>query len=238
MLFAGAFAVSYLMMPGSFYRSGIVLASLSMFYSAFINSYSTTTILQICKEHTITGYFEFYNHTLTPKYGFAIFVIFLLNSFIITVATLMSLNEMMTDIMKVWIVEDSIFTNPFYCFWAVAITLLTTPFVYKSTDESLSLITVVTFTAIILSLFVVMHTFFTNGAFNTEGNIKFFDFKGTTFSFDVSYFSFIVQLNLFDLFNQFSGSDQAKFDKIQKTAHITNYMIFVPYFIMGNIFYL
>ena len=149
----------------------------------------------------------------------------------------MSLNEMITDIMKVWVTSDSILTNPFYCFWAIVVTLVTTPFVYKSTDESLSLITIVTFSAIILSLVVVMHTFFVNGAFQTEGNVKFFDISGCTFSFDVSYFSFIVQLNLFDLFGNFAGSDDAKYKKIQTAATITNYVIFVPYFIMGRILF-
>jgi hypothetical protein len=67
-----------------------------------------------------------------------------------------------------------------------------------------------------------------------DKNLKYIDFTGSIFSFDVSYFSFIVQLNIFDLYLMYTGSHTAIFNKIKKVSFYTNFVIFVPYFLMGR----
>lgn len=234
LLFAGAFAVSYLVMPGSYYRSGIFLSTFTMIYSAIINYYSCQIILNTCKRNKIVNYYDYYNYVLGEKVGNLVFVIFFLNSFLITVATLVSLNVLLADLMK-FFTEIKIFTNPLYCFWALLITFVSTPFVYKSSDESMTLVTILCSTAIIMSLTVLFTTFFKTEDLKLDKNLKFVDFTGSVFSFDVSYFSFIVQLNIFDLYLLYSGSHNAKFNKIKKVAFYTNFVIFIPYFLMGKL---
>ena len=129
LLFAGAFAVSYLVMPGSFARSGILLATGSLVYSGFINYYSTCLILNECRNNNIRSYYEYYTHVLGDKFGNVIFFVFFLNSFIITVGTLVSLNDLLSDFMKIF--TDLLFvTTPINCFWAIILSVCTTPFVF------------------------------------------------------------------------------------------------------------
>lgn len=233
LLFAGAFAVSYLVMPGSFARSGIILATVTLIYSGFINYTSTGLILDVCRKNRIRSYYQYYTFVLGPFFGNLVFCIFFLNAFIITVSTLVSLNVLLSDFMSMF-TSYPFLIQPHFCFWALAITLLTTPFIYKNTDESMVLITILTGSAIFLSLFVVLYMFYLRFNIIDETPVKYFDFRGSVFSFDISYFSFIVQLNIFDLFLMFKGSLDTKFRKIHKVSFITNFVIFVPYFIMGN----
>jgi amino acid permease len=233
LLFAGAFAVSYLVMPGSFARSGIILATLSLIYSSFINYHSTGLILNECRNNQIKSYYEYYTHILGKSFGNFIFVVFFFNAFLITVVTLTSLNELIPDLMRNF-TSIEFLINPKYCFWVVFITFFSTPFIYKSTDESMLLISIITGLAIVMSLFVLIFTFITKFDIVDQTPIKYFDVTGSVFSFDVSYFSFIVQLNIFDLFLMFKGNLNTKFNKIKKVSLYTNFVIFVPYFIMGK----
>lgn len=233
LLFAGAFAVSYLVMPGSFARSGIILATLTLIYSGLINYHSTGLILNVCRNNRIQSYYEYYTFILGPLFGNLVFCIFFVNAFIITVSTLVSLNDLLSDLTTMFS-SVPVLTHPQFCFWAVAVTFLTTPFIYKSSDESMTLITILTGSAIFLSLFVVLYTFVVRFDIIDDTPVKYFDFRGSVFSFDISYFSFIVQLNIFDLFLMFKGDSNTKFRKIRKISFITNFVIFVPYFIMGG----
>lgn len=233
LLYAGAFSVSYLVMPGSVFRSGVGLATLSLVYSALINYFSTSIILRECSRHSIVDYFDYYKHVCGPRLGKAMFFVFFLNSFFICVCTLISMNELLADFMKSFTALGA-FTEPVFCFWAVVITLLETPFIYKSTDESMALITLLTSFAILMSLVAVGATFVQNGAFHSKGGWTWFDLSGSVFSFDVSYFSFIVQLNIFDLFEMFEGSPQTRFRKIRSVSLYTNFLIFAPAFLMGT----
>ena len=233
LLYAGAFSVSYLVMPGSMYRSGIILSIISLIYSSGINFLSSKVIIRECKKNSIVDYYDYYKHVLGAKFGKIIFFIFFLNAFFITVCTLMSLNELLSDFVASF-TKIAVLTNPVYCFWAVLLTLLTTPFIYKSSDESMSLITLLTTFAILMSLIAVIVTFAQNGESHKNGPIHFFDFKGCVFSFDVSYFSFIIQLNIFDLYQMFEGSHHEKFNKINKISFYTNFLIFIPALLMGN----
>ena len=233
LFYAGAFSVSYLVMPGSMYQSGIILSTISLIYSSIINYYSTKIIIKECSENKIVDYYDYYNHVLGKKMGKIIFFVFFINAFLITVCTLCSLNELMSDFLETF-TTNQLLTNPIYCFWAIVLTVITTPFIYKSSDESMSLITFLTSFAIGMSIVAVLVTFFKKGGFNIDGSLNYVRPKGSVFSFDVSYFSFIVQLNIFDLFEMYEGSLEAKFNKIKKVSYYTNYLIFFPAFIMGN----
>ena len=232
LLYAGAFSVTYLVMPGSIYRSGIILSILTLLYSSAINTVSSRIIVKECSKNFIVDYYDYYKHILGNKFGKVIFCIFFLNAFFITVCTLISMNELVSDFMKSFC-NIGILTNPIYCFWAVILTLVTTPFIYKSSDESMSLISILTFFAILMSLIAVIVTFCQNGGIHMKGSINYFDFKGSVFSFDISYFSFIIQLNIFDLYEMFEGSHKTKFKKINKISFYTNFLIFIPALIMG-----
>ena len=220
-------------MPGSFARSGIVLATGSLIYSSFINYNSTCLILKECRNNNIQSYYEYYRFILGKKFGNIVFFIFFLNAFIITVSTLISLNDLISDRLKTF-TKIPLLTNPIFCFWAFLITIVTTPFVYKSSDESMTLITILTALAILMSLFIVIYTFIVKIDIVDNTPIKYIDFTGSVFSFDVSYFSFIVQLNIFDLFLMFKGELPQRFNKIKVVSFYTNFVIFVPYFIMGK----
>jgi amino acid permease len=171
------------------------------------------------------------------SWGNVVFFIFFLNAFIITVGTLISLNDIISDFCKIF-THYPLLTNPLFCFWSVLITIFSTPFIYNSSDESMTLITILTMFAIFASLLIVILTFINRYGISQTEPIKYFDFSGSVFSFDVSYFSFIVQLNIFDLFLMFKGSPPARFNKIKKVAYYTNFFIFLPYFIMGIYFFL
>jgi amino acid permease len=233
LLFAGAFAVSYLVMPGSFAKSGMILATLSLIYSSFINYRSTGLILKECRKNNLKSYYEYYTFLLGKSFGNFIFIVFFFNAFLITVVTLTSLNDLIPDFMKNFTNIDFL-VNSKYCFWAIMVSIFSTPFIYKSTDESMMLISILTGFAILMSLSVVVYTFFSRFDSIDNSNLKYFDLSGSVFSFDISYFSFIVQLNIFDLFLMFKGDSNTKFRKIKKVSLYTNFVIFVPYFIMGN----
>lgn len=233
LLFAGAFAVSYLVMPGSFARSGVLLATASLVYSGFINYQSTCLILNECRKHNLRSYYEYYTHVLGSKLGNVVFFVFFLVAFIVTVGTLVSLNELLGDFSRIF-TDLPLVTTPANCFWVFVVSALTTPFVYQSSDESMSLITVLTGLAILSSLSIVVYTFVQRYEDPQTTPVKYFDLGGCVFSFDVSYFSFIVQLNVFDLFSMFKGSLATRFNKIKRISFITNFFIFVPYFVVGN----
>lgn len=236
-LFIGAFAVSYLMMPASFAKSGVLWATVTLIYSGAINYTSVITILDICKSKWISNYFEFYVAVLGGKFGFVVFLIFILNAFAITFSTLMSLNTMIADLCSGVLGNAHILAQKQTCVWAVIITVLTTPFVYKSSTGSLSIVSALTAFSIISSLVVVAVTCFQNlKVTGIPDDVKVLDFTGTIYSFDVSYFSFLTQLNIFDLFTFFSGTNYEKYEKIKKSAFWVCFVIFVPYLFIGKRF--
>lgn len=238
-LFIGAFAVSYLMMPASFAKSGIVWATITLVYSGCINYYSVRTILDICRARWIDNYFDFYVTILGEKFGFLVFLLFILNAFVITFSTLMSLNKMISNLLIHIVGPGHILGREESCIWAVVVTVVMTPFVYKSSTESLSIVSGLTGVSIISSLVVVGATCFQE--FKEGGvpdGISYFDPTGTIYSFNVSFFSFLIQLNVFDLFTFFEGSKYERVEKIQKSAFWVNFVIFMPYFFIGIIFFI
>jgi hypothetical protein len=237
LFFAGAFAVSYLVMPGSFAKSGIVLATLSLLYSALINYSSTNLIVKECRINNLKSFYEYYTFLLGKTFGDLSFFVFFLNAFLIKVVTLTSLNDLLPDLMKNF-TNIEFLVDPQYCFWAIVISAFSTPFIYKSTDESMMLISLLTGFAIFMSLGIVVYTFYSRFDTIDNSNLKYFDTSGSVFSFDISYFSFIVQLNIFDLFLMFKGDSNTKFRKIEKVSLYTNFVIFAPYFIMGKFIFL
>ena len=235
-LFIGAFAVSYLMMPASFAKSGVLWATITLIYSGAINYISVITIIDICRAKWITNYFEFYVSVLGRKFGFLVFLIFIFNAFAITFSTLMSLNTMIADLCSGLLGKSHILAQQQSCLWAVILTVLTTPFVYKSSTGSLSIVSALTAFSIVSSLIVVGVTCFQKlKVTGIPNDVKVLDFTGTIYSFDVSYFSFLIQLNVFDLFTFFSGTNYEKYEKIKKSAFWVCFVIFVPYLFIGGI---
>lgn len=234
LLFAGAFAVSYLATPAAFARSGIILGTVSLIYSCYINYYSTCLIVKECRNNNIKSYYEYYRFLLGETFGDLTFIVFFFSAFLITVVTLISLNDLMSDFMGKFS-NIQFLTNSRYCFWAIAVTAFSTPFVYKSTDESMMLISILTGLAIVMSLGVVIYTYYSDFESINSTDLKYFDLSGSVFAFDISYFSFILQLNIFDLFIMFKGDSNTKFNKIKKVSVFTNYLIFVPHFIVGSV---
>jgi amino acid permease len=232
-LYAGAFSASYLVLPGSMYQSGIILATISLLYSPLINYFSTKIISFECEKHSITNFYDYYNLILGKLLGKIAFILFFLNAFFINICTLISINELISDLMTTF-TNIGIFTNKQYCFWAILSTVITTPFVYKSSDGSMMFITSLTFFAIFMSLVVIIFSFAHNGGFGLKGQVKYFDIKGSVFSFDTSFFSYLIQLNIFDLYEYFKGSHQNRFKKILKVSFYSNFLIFVPSFILGK----
>lgn len=232
--FVGSFSISYLEMPGSFYQSGIVLAIISLLYSMAINIFSTRIIIKECIKHSIGDYYEYYKHILGDKYGTAAFLLFSANIFLLSVCILLGLNETLTDFLKSFF-DLGLFTDSSACFWPVVMTVVMFPFVYRYNELGLKFITVITFVSILVSIITLVVTSFQNHGFTQGKRVKAFDFSGSVFSYDTSYFIFIIQLNIFDVLVIFKSKKQSHFELIEKTCYYSSFIILVATSVIGTV---